>query len=159
MSAEKKIQNEPASKQSLRVWLKLLKASSTIESALRRKLRGQHRSTMPRFDVMSALDRHPNGLKMSEVSDLLRVSNGNVTTIVDRLVEDGLVQRRQIPGDRRAIEISLTAEGRTTFASQAAAHEVWVAEMLVGLGRNSLDDLNHMLEDLNAHLEILEGRK
>jgi DNA-binding MarR family transcriptional regulator len=40
------------------------------------------------------------------------VSNGNVTGIVDRLVEDGLVVRVPVEGDRRAMLVRLTRKGR-----------------------------------------------
>lgn len=157
MSVVAEVQQEPLSKQGLRVWLKLLKANATIETALRKKLREDHGTTLPRFDVMSALARHSNGLKMSEISDLLRVSNGNVTTIVDRLVENGLVERRQIPGDRRAIEICLTEAGQKQFTLQAAAHEEWISNLLAGLGDQNLSAFNGMLEELNDHLETTGG--
>ena len=55
-------------------------------------------TTLPRFDVMAALSREEHGLRMSDLSSVLRVSNGNVTGIVDRLVEDGLVERRAVEG-------------------------------------------------------------
>ena len=58
---------EPTSKTLLRLWLKLLDLTSGIEAELRRKLRYAHDTTLPRFDVMAALSRHPEGLKMSEL--------------------------------------------------------------------------------------------
>lgn len=119
-------------KDRLRLWLKMLKASRTIEGELRERLRTEFATTLPRFDVMAALDRSARGLKMSEISGLLRVSNGNVTGIVDRLVEEGLVDRRAMPGDRRAFLVALTARGRAAFAEQAAAHGRWIDTMLGG---------------------------
>ena len=81
---------EPLSKERLRLWLKLLKASRLIEDEIRRRLRKEHDWTLPRFDVMSALSRSPDGLKMSEISAMLKVSKGNITGIVDKLTDDGL---------------------------------------------------------------------
>ena len=153
MRAVAEIQAEPISKQSLRLWLKLLKANSVIETELRRRLREHHESTLPRFDVMSALARYPCGLKMSKISALLRVSNGNVTAIVDRLVEDRLVERCADAGDRRAHIIKLTQSGLSKFSEQALDHEAWVAELLAGLGHANLQSFNTMLEDINTHLE------
>ena len=118
-----------ASKARLRLWLRFLKATRAIEAELREKLRAEFETTLPRFDVMAALSRHPEGLKMSQLSGVLRVSNGNVTGIVDRLAEDGLLERVAVPGDRRASRVRLTEAGRGEFAAQAAAHEAWIAEM------------------------------
>lgn len=134
------------SKDRLRLWLKLLKTSSAIEAELRRRLRDQFGSTLPRFDVMSALARTPEGLKMSEISSLLKVSNGNVTGIVERLVEDGHALRLAVPGDRRANRVKLTAAGSKAFAELAAEHEGWINEMLGEFGPEQIETLNDLLE-------------
>lgn len=136
------------SKDRLRLWLRLLKSASGIEAELRRRLRDRHGTTLPRFDVMSALARSPEGLKMSEISELLKVSNGNVTGIVDRLAEEGLAQRMAVPGDRRANRVRLTEAGRAGFAALAAEHEAWIDEMLGGLGPDEIETLNALLAGL-----------
>lgn len=136
------------SKDRLRLWLRLLKTSSGIEAELRRRLRDRHGTTLPRFDVMSALARAPEGLRMSEISDLLKVSNGNVTGIVDRLADEGLAERQAVPGDRRANLVRLTAAGRAGFADLAAAHEGWIDEMLGGLTRAEIETLGGLLKAL-----------
>lgn len=136
---------EALSKQRLRVWLRLLRLNKRVEAELRERLRQEFATTLPRFDVMAALYRSGDGLKMSELSRLLMVSNGNVTGIVDRLTEDGLILRAAVPGDRRAARARLTSKGRTEFERQAAAHEEWVGELLGGLGE---EDCAHMI----AHL-------
>jgi DNA-binding MarR family transcriptional regulator len=133
MTPERETLTEPMSKTRLRLWLKLLKTSSRIEAELRRRFRDEFATTLPRFDVMAALSRFPDGLKMSELSELLRVSNGNVTGIVDRLTNDGHALRVAVPGDRRAQLARLTAAGQTAFAELAQAHEEWLDELLQGL--------------------------
>jgi len=124
---------EPVSKQRLRLWLRLLTASRFIEHNVRDKLRTDFATTLPRFDVLAALFRNSKGLKMSELSQALKVSNGNVTGIVDRLVEDGLIVRVAVPGDRRAYLVRLTRRGVAEFEAMAGANEIWVNEMLSGL--------------------------
>jgi DNA-binding MarR family transcriptional regulator len=92
--------------------------------------RTEFNTTLPRFDVMAALSRYPKGLKMSELSGVLKVSNGNVTGLVDRLADEGLLERVAVPGDRRASLVRLTAQGRADFAVQAEAHARWIDVML-----------------------------
>ncbi|MCH2164299.1 MAG: MarR family transcriptional regulator [Marinovum sp.] len=138
------------SKERLRLWLKLLKASRAIEDEVRRRLRKEYASTLPRFDVMSALSRAPDGLKMGEISKLLRVSGGNITAIVDKLTEEGLAQRVPIPGDRRAHLVQLTQRGQDDFKEHAKAHENWIDGILEGL---SADDVEGMIKRLD-HLTI-----
>jgi len=93
-------QNELAasdSKQRLRLWLKMLGCTNLVEREVRTRLRRQFNVTLPRFDLMAALERHPGGLTMGALSKHLMVSNGNVTGVVDRLVKDGLVRRASPP--------------------------------------------------------------
>jgi DNA-binding MarR family transcriptional regulator len=127
---------EPESKQRLRLWLRLLRFNRRVEAELRERLRVNFNSTLPRFDVMSALHRNPKGLRMSELSSMLMVSNGNVTGIVERLSDDGHITRETVPGDRRAAQVRLTRKGLVEFERQAAAHEGWVNELLGAVGRN-----------------------
>lgn len=141
------------SKSRLRLWLKLLKASSLLEEHVRRRLREEFQTTLPRFDVMSALSRSPEGLKMSQISDKLRVSNGNVTGIVDRLTEEGLALRVAVPGDRRAALVVLTPKGQAAFAEQAAAHESWINGLLDRLDADDVEGMNRRLDYLNDTLE------
>ncbi len=135
-----------ASKERVRAWLKILKTARHIEKELRERFRTELDTTLPRFDVMSALDRSEAGLKMSELSSALRVSNGNVTGIVDRLVETGLVERRAVLGDRRAQLICLTPSGRSTFAKHAHIHEGWVDELLADLPLSEAEQLMDLLD-------------
>ena len=125
-----KIPLEDVSKERLRLWLRLLKTTRSIETKLRENFRDEFGTTLPRFDVMAALSRYEDGLKMSEISGVLRVSNGNITGIVDRLSDDGQLVRVSVPGDRRASRVRLTQKGLQEFDRQAKAHEGWIAEAL-----------------------------
>src|SRR5262245_55521131 len=118
------------SKARLRLWVRLLRATRLVESETRERFKSKFNVTLPRFDVMAALYRHPDGMLMSEISRFLMVSNGNVTGIADRLVKDGLVVRSQRNGDRRTSFLRLTGKGRAAFAAMAAAHENWIDELL-----------------------------
>lgn len=145
MKVHNRATEDPASKEHLRLWLRVLKVNRLMETELRERLRIQFGTTLPRFDVMAVLHRNPVGMKMSELSRMLMVSNGNVTGIVDRLTEDGLMLREAVPGDRRAARVRLTKKGIAEFERQAAAHEAWVSELLGGLdadtSRRLADDL------------------
>jgi len=114
----------------LRLWLRMLRTTRAIERELRERLAAAFDTTLPRFDVMAALDRAPEGMMMSELSRFLLVSNGNVTGIVERLVADGLVIRSARDGDRRAAIVRLSETGRTAFAAMAAAHARWIEDLL-----------------------------
>ena len=150
-SPEPATPHEADSKTRLRLWLKLLKATRTVESGLRENLRSEFATTLPRFDVMAALSQYEDGLKMSQISEQLKVSNGNVTGIVDRLVEDGFALREAVPGDRRASRVRLTRKGGEEFARQAAEHETWVDGLLGALDAEEAavmtDQLDRILKE------------
>jgi DNA-binding MarR family transcriptional regulator len=135
----------------LRIWLRLLTCTQLIERQVRSRLREQFGSTLPRFDLMSQLERHREGLKMNELSRMLMVTGGNVTAIVDQLEHEGLVERLDEPADRRAFRIRLTRAGERSFGEMARAHEGWVVELLAGLSRREQEDLLKLLAKVKQH--------
>jgi DNA-binding MarR family transcriptional regulator len=132
LDAETKVA-EVDHKAELRLWLRLLTCTTLIEAEVRRRLRREFDETLPRFDLMAQLERLDTGMTLGEVSRRMMVSAGNVTSLVDRLVKAGLVERRPAPHDRRSQLIRLSRRGREHFGRMAAAHEKWVAELLVDL--------------------------
>lgn len=153
MSAPLRVRAEADSKARLRLWIRLFRASRLIEGVARERLKSQFKATLPRFDVMAALYRQPDGMLMSEISRYLMVSNGNVTGIVDRLVSDGFAVRSQRNGDRRTSFISLTRKGRAFFAEMAAAHETWVDELLSGISVRDAEQLSSKLKLFQSEWE------
>ena len=129
------------SKARLRLWIQLLRNSRSIETEIRNRLRRDFSETLPRFDVMAALYRNPDGIMMSGLSRALVVSNGNVTGIVDRLVKDGMAERSQREGDRRTWIIHLTPKGKSHFEEMADHHEAWIDELLGNVDPDHVETL------------------
>ena len=146
-----------AAKARLRLWLRVLKVSRIMERELRERLRVEFDTTLPRFDVMAALYRAEKGLNMGELSGVLRVSNGNVTGIVDRLVGEGMIVRVPVEGDRRAMLVRLTESGRTHFSALATAHEGWVSELLGGIDAPEAAKLATLLGTIGKRLDQMKG--
>lgn len=140
-------------KERLRLWIRLLRATRVVEGELRERLRREFDTTLPRFDVMAALWRQPDGMLMSDLSRYLLVSNGNVTGIVDRLVSDGLVVRTRREGDRRTSMVKLTEGGAEKFARMAATHEGWIGELLGGIAGADASNLSAMLKAFRSNWE------
>lgn len=135
----------------LRLWLRLLTCSQLIEKRVRTGLREQFDTTLPRFDLMAQLERHPEGLKMKELSHRLMVTGGNVTGITDQLVTEGLVERTEVDGDRRAFRVRLTPRGHAAFAEMARQHEHWIVQAFEGLSPRDLDQLHRLLGKVKQH--------
>lgn len=135
-----------------KIWLRLLACSTQIEQQIRQLLRTRFGTTLPRFDYLAQLDRHPDGLRMNVLSRYLMVTGGNVTGLTDQLVKEGLVQRVDDPEDRRSWRVSLTDKGRAEFALMAAEHEKWLIDMFTGLPPGSKEALYEHLGRLRVHL-------
>jgi DNA-binding MarR family transcriptional regulator len=141
----------------LRLWLRMVSCSMKMESLLSQRLRKEFNISMARFDVMSRLERFPEGLTMSELSRRLIVSNGAITGLVDKLVEAGLVTRREDPNDRRSMIVRLTRKGRDNFLRMARRHEEWVVSILGELSVAAQSELMQNLTLLQRNLD-LHGR-
>lgn len=136
----------------VKVWLRLLACSTEIEQYIRQRLRARFGTTLPRFDYLAQLERHPDGLRMNALSRYLMVTGGNVTGLTDQLVKDGLVERLDDLEDRRSYRVTLTPQGRADFARMAAEHEQWLTELFGGLPGADKDALYHQLGHLRQHL-------
>ncbi|AXF18125.1 MarR family transcriptional regulator [Paraburkholderia caledonica] len=136
----------------LRLWLRMLTATNLVQAELRKRLRTEFDTTLPRFDLMAQLERHPEGLKMTELSRRLMVTGGNVTGITDQLEKEGLVSRDTDPNDRRSISVCLTPAGRKAFDRMAVAHERWVVELFGGLSLEEKSRTHQRLGKLKKHL-------
>jgi DNA-binding MarR family transcriptional regulator len=141
------------SKARLRLWVRLLRATRLVESETRERFKSKFNVTLPRFDVLAALYRKPDGMLMSEISRFLLVSNGNVTGIVDRLAQDGFIVRSQRNGDRRTSFVRLTAKGHAAFVDMATAHERWINELLGGVKARDAEDLSAKLKSFRSDWE------
>ena|SRR6516165_6178461 len=151
LDAETKVVERPGDHQAeLRLWLRLLTCTTLIEGEVRRRLRDSFEVTLPRFDLMAQLDKTPGGMTLGQLSSRMMVSNGNVTGLAERLVAQGLLDRKPSPSDRRAQIVSLTAEGRRAFRAMARAHENWIAEIFAGLTPVEIDELMRLMAKTKA---------
>ncbi|MEO8935225.1 MAG: MarR family transcriptional regulator [Burkholderiaceae bacterium] len=138
----------------LKLWLRLLTCSNLIETRVRSRLRGDFDCTLPRFDLVAQLDRHPDGLKMGELSKRLMVTGGNITGLTDQLESDGWVERTGVDNDRRAWRVRLTPRGKKAFRQMAAVHERWIAELFAEWGERDQDQLYKLLGKLKDAVHV-----
>ena len=137
--------------EALRLWLRLLTCTQIVEKQVRGMLRERFDTTLPRFDLMAQLERTDGGLKMNELSRRMMVTGGNVTGITDQLVSEGLVERIDVAGDRRAYRVRLTPRGRKLFHEMARQHESWIVEAFAGLSEKDVSTLHRLLGKVKEH--------
>jgi DNA-binding MarR family transcriptional regulator len=138
--------------QSLKLWLRMLSCTVRIENEIRSRMRATFDITLPRFDLMAQLERHPDGLRMGELSKRMMVTGGNITGITDQLEQEQLVVRVPDPKDRRVYTVRLTPAGRQAFADMAIVHEGWIAELLHGISPDDKGQLISLLSQMKQHL-------
>jgi DNA-binding MarR family transcriptional regulator len=139
---------------SVRLWLRMLACTNRIENFFRQNLQTKFETTLPRFDLMAQLERAPQGLKMSELSQRMMVTGGNVTGITDGLEKEGLVIREVDAADRRVFRVKLSAEGQRQFRRMAAEHEQWIIELFKGMTVKHKNQLVELLGDLKRHIRL-----
>jgi len=137
---------------SVRLWLRLLSATMVVEKRIRRRFADQFGTTLPRFDILAALDRRGDGMTMSELSRALLVSNGNVTALVQTLTRDGYVWAAPSKTDGRVSVVVLTDAGRAHFDTMADAHRDWIEAMFGGLSGSQRTRLYDLLGQVKASL-------
>jgi DNA-binding MarR family transcriptional regulator len=137
--------------EALRLWLRLLTCTQLVEKQVRSRLRDRFDTTLPRFDLMAQLERSPEGLKMNELSRRMMVTGGNVTGITDQLAAEGLVDRVDVEGDRRAYRVRLTAKGRKLFHDMAHQHERWIVDAFAALSDKEIATLHKLLGKVKDH--------
>ena len=143
--------------QSLRLWLRMLSCTTRIENEIRSRLRTTFDITLPRFDLMAQLQRHPDGLRMGELSKRMMVTGGNITGITDQLEREQLVVRVQDVNDRRASAVKLTPAGRAAFDDMAAVHERWIEEMLADVAAEDKATMIALLSTMKRSLRVDDG--
>jgi MarR family transcriptional regulator, organic hydroperoxide resistance regulator len=96
--------------------------------------------SIPQFDVLSTLTEQ-EGLSQGDLAQRLYVTKGNVSGLIDRLVEAGYVERRSAPGDRRSNTLHLTQEGQRVAQDGIRLQKAFVADTL---GKMSGEDLKRL---------------
>ena len=127
---------KPEDADPLRVWFRFIRLNRRVSAAIGAELR-EIGLSIPQFDVLSTLTER-EGLTQQDLAARLYVTKGNVSGLIDRLVEAGLVERRSIPGDRRSHALHLTEAGTGLAARGIAAQEAYVARTL---GRLAPEDV------------------
>jgi MarR family transcriptional regulator, organic hydroperoxide resistance regulator len=127
----------------VRVYFRFLRLHRRVDGAIARELKELGLS-IPQFDLLSTLTER-EGTTQQELAERLYVTKGNVSGLVDRLVEAGLVERRATAGDRRSNALHLTAKGRALAGRGIAAQRDYVARTLGRLPDRDLAELERLV--------------
>ena len=104
----------------------------------------QYGMTRAQWAVLVRLDRS-EGLKQSELAELLDLQPISLTRLLDRLAENKLIERRADPNDRRANRLFLTPAARPLLERLSELGTDMMATVLEGLDAKTIE---RMLRDL-----------
>lgn len=127
----------------------LMETIHPIMQFIRTEMRSQREPSLsvPQFRLLGFLSRHP-GSSLSEVADHLGVTRATASSMTDRLVQRGLVDRVEDPDERRHVMLSLTVTGQDQLEQMRQITRLKIAELLGGLTPEELDSLSAGLKIL-----------
>jgi DNA-binding MarR family transcriptional regulator len=145
-------------RESVRTHLRIATCYNLMMREARQRIAVRWNLTLPQFEVLAELWRaKAGGFTFVELSRLLLVTSGNLTGIVDRLEEQGLVERVPDAQDRRVVRVSLTGKGRRATGQMLPAHAADIEEVLSFMPRNALTELSSLLGRLRDGLHEQAG--
>lgn len=139
---------------SLRLWIVLARASATVTRVVSNKI-SEYGLTAAQFGVLEAL-LHLGPLPLGELADKLLVTGGNVTYVMDRLEERGLVERCRSDEDRRVVTAVLTPAGRDLVQGVFPSHAAFIAELMSPLSSDEQDEAHELLKRLGLGIAEAE---
>jgi len=142
------------SKNALRSWLQLLKFSKRMEQRSNSRFVSDFNSSLSRFDVLANLHLAPgHHVSTTQLARMLLASKGNITRLLDRMENDGLIRRQINSQDKRVSEVFFTKAGRNLFEEMAAQHEHWTSEVFKVLSNQELKQLIDLVIKLRSRMD------
>jgi DNA-binding MarR family transcriptional regulator len=133
-----------------RFWLQILSLHSHIFSSLNSILHSKFGLSVAKFDVLAQLDRHKEGLALGQLSQNLKVSGGNVSGLVRRLLANGLISKKISSDDRRSFIVRLTPKGSALFQQASGIHKRHLVHCFENASAGELEATTAALKSLSA---------
>jgi DNA-binding MarR family transcriptional regulator len=112
----------------------------------------KHGSSSIRMMLMNALFLNGGSMSPTELSKRIFRTRHSITSMVDTLERQGLVQREPNPKDRRSINVTLTPEGRQLFERMVPVGYEISQRALSCLGDDEVVVLKTLLRRVREHL-------
>jgi len=119
----------------------------------RAKARG---STRAQWIVLFRL-RQQEGLSQVDLADVLELQPISLVRLLDRLVEQGLLERRHDPKDRRANRLFLTEKGKQLVDDLDSLRDAIATDVLRGVSQESIETSLATLRDIKERIKALSG--
>ncbi|HKX75867.1 MAG TPA: MarR family transcriptional regulator [Acidimicrobiia bacterium] len=115
----------------LRSWFKLVMGIKALLDALDRQLRAEAAMSHDEYGILSRLYREPGlTMRMGDLAREVGFSPSRLSHAMQRLEEEGWIQRQRIPGDRRIVEAALTEAGTEKVRAVSPDHLAMVRKLV-----------------------------
>ncbi|MNZ93371.1 Transcriptional repressor MprA [compost metagenome] len=135
----------------IRLCFQTLSLAASIDRDCARQL-AVHGLSEGRFVLLFLLDAAGDGLAPSRLAEQAGVTRATVTGLLDGLERDALIERQAQAGDRRALRIRLTDQGRQLAATVVEQHGRWIAGLFGGLTAAECSQLAGLLDKVAVGL-------
>jgi len=125
-------------------WLRLARVFQKIDAHSERFFR-DHDLNTAQFDVLAQVGA-ASGLTQQELAAALLVTKGNISQLLGKLEQAGLITRRQ---DGRSNYLSLTERGQAVFENVVPRQEAQIADLLAPLSADEQHELLRLLRKLD----------
>jgi len=115
------------------------------------KQASQYGLTRTQWAVLAKVERS-EGLKQTEVAEMLEMKPITLTRLIDKLCDSGLLERRSDASDRRVNRLYLTKAARPLMAKLAALRSSIVANACTGLSYSETHRLVTQLETIKDNV-------
>lgn len=134
----------------LETWVLFRKTFAKLQRIAEDDLR-KYGTTPSQFSILWNLSMEES-TPMSQLSRQSACVNSNITSIIGRMEERGLVKRVQDKKDRRVVRVELTGEGKELYKKTVVPHKEFLAKILDCCNEEELDNFNSLLGKISAHV-------
>ena len=109
------------------------------------------------FDILMFLANHPEYKSARDIVEIRRIKANLVSINVDRLVQEGLLVRREVAHDRRKVELELTEKAEPIVERGRAVQKQFIDTMLQGIDETTLAAFRTALMQMEKNIKNTEA--
>ena len=143
-------------KPSVLAWINLMRIYGLVVRCAEKELKATG-LTLPQFDVITQLGAQEGCCTQEALCDRLLVTKGNVSGLISRMAQEGLVSRQEAPSDRRCNRVQLTDKGRRLFESVMPDHNACLDGLFSTLSCKEQEQLRDLLGKLLTNVRAKAG--
>lgn len=149
------VTHQPRRKLEASSWIAVVRAYQECTRRYTRLLAGLD-LTIPQFDVLTTVDQLGDEAMPKAIAERLLVTRGNITGLLQRLQNKGLLTSRLNEHDGRSVLCSLTADGREALDRAHSVAARFIEQQLLPFDRAELERTERVMNRMRSHLQTMD---